>query len=296
MTQQLINAVALGSIYALFTLGLSLVWGVLGLLNLAHGSLFAASAYAAYRVAEATGAGLWLILPAGMLFGGLAAVVLEVVAFRPIRARAQDEHQAAMGMLIGSIGASTILVVTVQNLMKVETLRLPDSVLEISVHQAGDATFTNLTIIIVAVALILGVSTGLWVRGSHQGRALRALAYDAEATTLFGVNASRVASTTMFVGGALAGGAGVLLALNFNVVSATMGEGLLLKAFAVVIIGGVGNIFGALAGGYLLAFAEMLAVTTGHGDLRDAVAFGVVILVLLVRPGGLFQAGQMERA
>lgn len=296
MTQQAINALSLGSIYALFTLGLSLVWGVLGLLNLAHGAVFATAAYVAYRVAEATDAGLWFILPVAMLAGGAIALVLEVVAFRPIRARTDDEHQASLGMLLASVGTSAILITTVQNQLKVDAVRLPDSVLDISVYHLGSATYTNLTIIVVLSAITLSAATAMWVQTSHQGRALRALAYDAGTTSLLGVNANRIASAAMFVGGALAGGAGVLLALEFSMVSARMGEGLLLKAFAVVIVGGVGNIKGALLGGFLLAAAETIAVYNGYGQLRDAVAFLLVIVVLLVRPEGLFQRGKLERA
>lgn len=295
MSQAVVDALSLGSIYALFTLGLSLVWGVLGLLNLAHGSVFAASAYAAYEFATKTGTTLWLVLPFAMLAGGLIALLLELLVFAPIRRTAGDSHHASHATLIGGIGASAILVTYVQNKLGVEAVRLPREVLDLHTYFVAGVHFTNLTIVIIATALILGTVTGLWVKWSHQGRALRSLAYDREATALLGVPASMLAAVAMFVGGALAGGAGVLLALNFSVVSPVMGEGLMLKAFAVVIIGGVGNIFGAMVGGYLLALAEVFAVYFGHGDLRDAIAFAVVVAVLMVRPGGLFQRGRLER-
>ena len=198
-------------------------------------------------------------------------------------------------MLLASIGASAILITTVQNRLKVDAVRMPSSVLTVNVYQIGSVTYTNLTVIIVIAAIVLSTATAIWVNRSHQGRALRALAFDASTTSLLGVNAGRIASATMFVGGALAGGAGVLLALEFSVVSARMGEGLMLKAFAIIIVGGVGNIRGALLGGYLLALAETSSVYFGYGQMRDGVAFIIVIAVLLFRPEGLFSHGMTNR-
>lgn len=295
MLQQLVNAISLGSIYALFALGLSLVWGVLGLLNLAHGALFMTAAYIAYRVATFVTVPLIVLLPVAMVAAGLLAVVLELVAFRSIRRGSRDEHEAGLAMLIASVGAEAVLVATVENLLTREVVHIPPEVFSVSVYEIAGVRVTNLTILIVTLALGLSIATALWVKRSYHGRALRGIAYDEQMCNLLGINSDRMASATMFVGGALAGGAGVLLALDFNAVFAHMGGGLLLKAFAVIIIGGVGSIVGAVAGGYLLALAETATVVGGYGSLRDAIAFGLVILVLIVRPEGILSRGKVER-
>jgi branched-chain amino acid transport system permease protein len=173
---------------------------------------------------------------------------------------------------------------------------LSSSVFDVQGTTVFGERITNIQIIVFVVAVGLTFALAWFVRASRHGRAMRALAFDPEATRLLGVPPDRLASITMFASGAIAGGAGVLLAISLNTVSATMGEGLLLKAFTVIVIAGVGSIGGAAFAAFLLACVEVAMVQYFSSDLKDAVAFVLIILILLVRPQGLFAKQGWQRA
>ncbi len=254
--QDVLNVVVIGSIYTLFALGLTLSWGVLNILNLAHGATFMFGGLLAYLVTKDTALSLWLVLPISAIACGLIAVVLELVAYRPIRNRVADLHAAELATMIASIGAAAVLVALAEVITENQLVGINPESFNVTRTEIFGVGITNLEIVIVVMALILSAVLVYFVTRTRHGRALRALAQDPYTCGLMGISQNALAAATMFVSGALAGVAGVLLAMQLNTVEARLGEPLLLKAFAVIILGGVGSVQGAIAAAFLLALAE----------------------------------------
>ena len=294
--QQLVNALSLSGIYILFAVGLSLGWGMAKILNLAYGAMFMLAAFVAYLVSTSVSFSFWVLLPLAMLIGGAVCVIAETLAFRPVRRSIPDRHQAELGMLIASIGVSSIIVGAVQNVTRAEVKNLPPGTFPLSTFVAGGVRITNLQIVVFVLSMVLTGLIGWWVARTRTGRALRGVAYSPETSALLGVNSDRVTLLVMFVSGLVAGGAGLLLAVYFSAVDAHMGDGLLLKAFAIIILGGIGSIPGTIVGGFLLAFAETFTAAYVSTAFKDAIAFAFILAVHLVRPEGLFSRGRFERA
>ena len=295
MDQQIINAVVLGSIYVLFALGLSLTWGTLNVLNLAHGSTFMFSAFTAYLLIKRFDIGLpWLILVAAVV-GGILSLALDVLVFNNIRKRVQDEGQAELAMLIASIGAATIPVAIAQKETNDSPFSLGTTVFQTRGYSIAGVQVTNANILIVAVTLVASIGLALWVARSRNGQALRALAYDRETCGLMGINQGRLSALTLLISGASAGVAGILLIVYLGSMTPESGESLLLKAFAAVILGGVGSVWGTLIGGYILAFVEISVTATTSGAYTDAVSFAIIVIILVLRPQGLFSKAKVDR-
>jgi branched-chain amino acid transport system permease protein len=296
MSQHLLDAVVLGSIYTLFALGLTLSWGVLNVLNLAHGAIFLSGGLVAYTITKDSALPLWVVLPVAMIVAGLIAVALEVVAYRPLRARVGDIHAAELPMLIASVGAAFMLTGIGTRITGNPPVGIRDDVFHVTSHDIGGLRVTNLEVLIIVVALALGIGLAIFVRRSRHGRALRALAHDPYTCGLLGISPERMAIATMFVSGALAGTAGVLLTMQQSAIEAHSWEPLLLKGFAVIVLGGVGSVWGAILAAYVLALAEIGTVVYVSGSLRDGVAFALILLLLLFRPQGLFTRTAWQRA
>ncbi len=293
---QIIDALALGSVYALFALGLSLVWGILDVLNLAQGALFLLGPFTAYEVARALPMPLVAVLPIAMVVTGLVSVALEVGIFRYVRRSVDDRKRRELTMLITSIGAAAIITQVVANKTGDTIFYIPRKVFQPVTYTIGSKVHvTNLDVILLVLALALGVALAQWVRRSRHGRALRAVAFDVRTSGLFGVSADRLAALTLFVSGALAAAAGVLFSLSVGGIDSSVGDGYLLTAFAVVILGGVGSIAGTVIGAFLVAGAETAVIAAGVGQWQNAVVFGVILLVLALRPEGLFRAQRTQR-
>lgn len=294
--QQLINALVYGSVLTLFSLGLSLAWGTLDVLNLAHGSLFVLAGFLTYELTTHTSIPFVLVLLISMIGAGVVSAAMELVAFRHIRNRFRIKRQAELSFLVASIGASTILDTIVSNKSNNTPFAPAPGSFHVHSYQIASARITNIQIIIVVVAVIVAVAMDVWVRRSRQGRAVRAVAYDGVTSSLMGVNVNLVAAGTMFAAGLLAGLAGVLLAVNIGGEDVTTGQDYMLTAFAILIVGGVGSIRGAVASAYLIAAAETAVVAWGPANWRDGVAFALILLILLVRPQGLFSRRRFQRA
>jgi branched-chain amino acid transport system permease protein len=293
---QIINALTLGSVYALFALGLSLVWGVLDVLNLAQGALFLLGPFVAYEVARALPLPLVAVLPIAMVVTGLVSVVLEVAIFRYVRRSVDDRKRRELTMLITSIGAAAIITQVVANKTADTIFYIPHAVFRPVTYTIGrHVHITNLDIVLLVAALGLGVVLAQWVRRSRHGRALRAVAFDARRAGLFGVSADRLAALTLFVSGALAAAAGVLFSVSVGGIDSSVGDSYLLTAFAVVILGGVGSVAGTVVGAFVVAGAETAVTAAGVGQWQNAVVFGVILVVLAVRPEGLFRAQRTQR-
>jgi branched-chain amino acid transport system permease protein len=292
LAQQFINAVSLGGVYALFALGFTLVFGVLGVVNLAHGAVFMLGAYSALQAVVL----LELPLPAAiliaMLITGAIGWLLDKLIFAPLRAR-QAPHLAPM---IATIGLAIALNSSIQGFFGAQNLRFPPEILPVQTLSIAGAQVTWLELEIVVLAFVL-MGVLLWgLRRTRIGCALRGVAESPKAAAFLGINVEGVFRLTSVVAALLGGAAGVLIALYTNAVFPLMGQPMLHKGIAVVILGGMGDMRGALLGGFFLGFAEVFSVAYIGSSMRDAVAFGLLFAILLLRPHGLFGTAAQRRA
>lgn len=295
MLQELINAVALGSIYLLFALGMSLAWGTIGILNFAHGAIFMFSAFTGYLVVREVRLPLIVLVLIGVIVGAVMSVAVQVLAFQPILRRAKDHRTAEMQMLIGGIGVAAVILAVAQEITKSNPFGFSNSSFRAHVYTVGAARISTTQIAIIVAGLALGFGMAYWLRVSKSGLALRSIGVDAETASVMGINRNRLGLLTMAIAGALAGLAGVLLTYNLGAITPESGDTLLLKAFAVIILGGVGSMTGVIVGAYILAFAESIILTQTSGLWVDAVSFGLIFIVLLVRPQGIFGRREVRR-
>jgi branched-chain amino acid transport system permease protein len=291
--QQVVNIAVLASIYLLFALGLSLVWGAFNILNLAHGSVFMLGAFIANIVCARIALPIWGLVPLGFAIGAAAAGIIELACFRPLRKRGSRTLHGG-DVVIASIAASIIPVVIAENVTQ-QTPFAINTTFQVESYTIAGVRIANLDIAIVVLAVALTAILASWIRRSRPGRAIRALAVDPVACELAGVNQDRLSLSLMSLAGGLAGLAGVLLALHLGSVTADIGNPFLLKAFAVIVVGSVGSIWGAALGSLLLATVETVLVINGFGQWQDAVSFGAVVLILLFRPEGLLAGPRYKR-
>jgi branched-chain amino acid transport system permease protein len=303
LLQQIINGLVLGSIYALVALGYTMVYGILGLINFAHGDICMIGALTALAVTQALLA-MGLPAPAALLLGALAAVLVCVAlgvsiergAYRPLR------RAPRLAPLITAIGVSILLQYSAALVWGKQYLSMPE-VIKPSAIVVGGAQFTDLQafIFLLACALMAGL---LWfIKASRMGRAMRATEQNPEVAGLMGVNIDRVIAFTFLLGSAIGAVAGVMVVLYYGIGHYFMGFMLGLKAFTAAVLGGIGNVAGAMLGGLLLGLIESLA--SGYiGDLtggvlgsnyRDVFAFLVLVMVLVLRPSGLMGQPSGER-
>jgi len=284
LEQQFVNALSLGCIYALFALGFTLVFGVLGIINLGHGAVFMVGAYAALMAVTRLGLPLWAAIAAAMLVAGLAGAVIDVLVLKPLRQR----HAPHLIPMIATIGTAIILNNGAQAVFGADNLRFPyGTVPEDALHIMG-LTITVLDLGIILLSFAMMAALMLVMRRTQFGRALRAIAESPKAARLMGINVEGLFLVTSLTAAALGGLSGVLIGLHSNALFPLMGQDILLKGIAVIILGGMGDIRGAMLGGLFLGFTEVLSVAYIGSDMRDAVAFGLLFLILLLRPQGLF--------
>jgi branched-chain amino acid transport system permease protein len=292
LAQQFVNAISLGGVYALFALGFTLVFGVLNVVNLAHGAIFMLGAYAALQAVVQLHWPLSAALLAAMVCTGFAGWVVDKLVFAPLRAR-RAPHLAPM---VATIGLAIVLTSTVEGLFGAQNLRFPSEALSTDALSFAGVRITGLELQIVVLALlIMGVL--LWgLKKTRVGCAVRGLAESPKAAAILGVNVEGLFRVTSVIAALLGGFSGVLIALYSNAVFPHMGQPMLHKGIAVVILGGMGDIRGALVGGFFLGFAEVFSVAYIGSSMRDAVAFGLLFIVLLLRPEGLFGQVPQRRA
>ena len=290
MLQQLLNGLFLGSIYALFAIGFTLVFGVLDRLNLAHSAVFTAGAFVGIELVTRGQLSIWLTLPLVLVVGALLGLIIERVAFRPLRNR----HDAHFAGLISSIALGAMFLALLQARYGPDTTRFPPDAFPDARFQVGNAVVSVLQVVILLVSLGLMVGLAMLVQRSKLGRGMRAIAENPHAARVLGVNVERVTSVTFAISSALGAMAGVLFALNVNTAQIAMGFNIELKGLAVIIVGGMGSLPGALVGGLLVGLAEVLAVMYVGSSWRDVVAFGLLFAILLLRPQGLFGAKRVR--
>jgi len=284
LEQQLVNALSLGCVYALFALGFTLVFGVLGVINLSHGAVFMVGAYAALTVVTHFSAPLWIALVVALLASGLLGLLIDVLVLRPLRRR-NAPHLIPM---IATIGIAIFFNSAAQGVFGAENLRFPSDLVPDKQLQFAGIQISELEVAIIVLSFALMAALMIVMRKTQLGRALRAIAESPKAAALLGIDVQGLFYLTSFAAAALGGIGGVLIALYSNAVFPLMGQPMLHKGVAVIILGGMGDIRGALVGGLFLGFAEVLSVAYVGSTMRDAVAFGLLFLVLLVRPQGIF--------
>lgn len=288
--QQVVNGVFLGAIYGLFAMGYTLVFGVLDLLNLAHSAVFMLGAFVGWELVVALGWPIWLAVVGAIAAGALLGILVERVAFAPLRSR-PDAHFAG---LISSIALAIVLGAIALGLFGPNTRRFPpDTFPEGRIEFAG-ASISVLQVVILVVCLVLMLGLQWLVRSSRLGKAMRAVAENPRAAQFVGVNVGGVTMATFALSSALGAAAGVLFALAFNSIQTEMGLAIELKGLAVIVVGGMGSIRGAMVGGLVLGLTEVFAIAWISSSWRDAVAFGLLFLILLVRPNGLLGRGSVR--
>jgi len=284
LEQQLVNALSLGCVYALFALGFTLIFGVLGVINLSHGAVFMVGAYAALQVVTKLGWPLWASLVAAFVVSAALGLAIDVLVLRPLRKR-NAPHLIPM---IATIGIAIFFNSATQGVFGAENLRFPSELVpDAQLHFLG-VQISVLEVAIIVLSFALMATLLVMMRKTQLGRALRAIAESPKAAALLGINVEGLFYLTSATAAALGGVSGVLIALYSNAVFPLMGQPMLHKGIAVIILGGMGDIRGALIGGLFLGFAEVMSVAYIGSTMRDAVAFGLLFIVLLLRPQGMF--------
>jgi branched-chain amino acid transport system permease protein len=305
LPQQLVFGLALGSVYSLIALGYSMVYGVLEFINFSHGEVFMVGAFISLIVLNGLlGVGgvfaaapvLFLgMLLLAMLGSGLLGVTIERLAYRPLR------RGGRLAPLISAIGVSFVL----QNVVMLMQIRFqkdarPQSVEATEVVPTGSFEVLGVSIgytavLVFVVSLLLMLGLHVLVSRTSLGRSMRATAQDPQVAGLMGIDTSKVVSRTFFIGSALAGAAGVLVALYYTQIDYLMGFSAGIKAFTAAVLGGIGNVQGAMLGGLVLGITEAMAATFLSAAYKDLVAFTMLVAVLALRPGGLLGRKTLER-
>ena len=299
--QELVNGITTGALYSLVALGFSMVYGVLKLLNFAHGDLYMVGAYIGFFVIQWFGGAAHITIPVPLLLlimfvlaaglvGGLG-VAMERFAYRPLR----DAPRIAP--LITAIGISFFLESSALLLFGAQ-YRVYNTAEFISLSsgiQIGSVTIDSVQIMVLVLGLILMTGLQLLVNRTRLGRRMRAVAADREAAEMLGINVNRVIASTFFLGSALAGIAGVMGGLLFNQVTATIGFIAGLKAFTAAVVGGIGSIPGAMLGGLLIGVAESMVTGYISSTYTNLIVFGLLIVVMLIRPSGLLGQAQLQK-
>lgn len=290
LIQQLINGLSLGSIYALIALGYTMVYGIINLINFAHGDIYMVGAYVGFAVTTFLHLDFFTSLVISMLVCAVLGICIEKVAYKPIR------NSTRIAALITAISVSLFLEYGMMYFVKPETRTFPKVLKDRSItFFNGGVVMDSKNLYIVLVTIILMVALQYIIHKTKTGKAMRAVALDREAAELMGINVNNTISYTFAIGSALAGAAGVLVGVYYNSINPLMGVVPGLKAFIAAVIGGIGILPGAVFGGFFLGMTETMVSAYGGSLYKDAVAFAVLILVLLIKPNGFLGKAVKEK-
>ena len=280
LLESLLSGLSLGSIYALIALGYTMVYGIAKMLNFAHGDIIMAGAFSIIVFTATCGLPPIVAILLGIVFCMLLGVTVEFLAYRPLR------KASPLAVLITAIGVSYLLQNVAQLLFGTSDTEFPISVGK-SALALGSVSVKYSVLLTVAVTGAIMIILTLFISKSRTGKAMRAVSEDKDAAELMGINVNRTISVTFAIGSALAAVAGLFYGMAYHYVGATTGAMPGIKAFVAAVFGGIGSIPGAMLGGILLGIIEKLAQTYISTELSDAIVFGVLILVLIVKPTGL---------
>jgi branched-chain amino acid transport system permease protein len=299
LLQNLLNGIAAGSIYALIALGYTMVYGILKLINFAHGDIFMLGSFVGYYAGRwfagritgegaasyASAAGVLLL---SMIVCGLFGYLNERIAYRPLR------NAPRIASLITAIGVSFLLEYGGQMVFGPDPKFFP-TLIPKQILTFGGITTTNYQLIVLAVAIVFMALLQYIVYGTKFGRAMRAVSFNYETASLMGIPTDRVISVTFVIGSMLAAVAGILYGLSYPKIDPLMGIMPGLKAFVAAVLGGIGNVPGAVVGGLVIGIIEAFVGGSAYSNYRDAIAFVILIVILLFRPTGLFGKYQPEK-
>jgi branched-chain amino acid transport system permease protein len=280
LVQQLVNGLMLGAVYALIAIGYTLVFGVLGMLHLAHGEVFMVGGFVGLVLATRFSGNVLISVAGAMAATGLLGLIIERVAFRPLR----GAHHLAP--LATTLGAGIALQETARSFFGAEQRGFP-SAIGAALWDIGPVRVSSVQVFIFTSAIVLMAAVHLFLSRTRAGRAVRATAENPVVAGLLGVNVDGTIMLTFLIASMLAGAAGVLVGLAYNAVHPFIGVQMGIKGLVVMLLGGLGNVPGAMLGGVLLGVLEVIGVAYLASSYRDAFAFGAVMLILLLRPEGL---------
>lgn len=288
--QQLINGISLGSIYALIALGYTMVYGIINLINFAHGDIYMVGAYVGYALTTFFGLSFFPSLLISMIVCSILGMIIEKVAYKPIR------NSTRIAALITAISVSLFLQYTMMYFVTPDTRTFPEVLKSNRLTLFNGKVILdskNIYILLITIFLMFGLQ--YIVHKTKIGKAMRAVSLDKDAAELMGIDVNKTISYTFAIGSALAGAAGVLVGVYYNTINPLMGAAPGLKAFVAAVLGGIGIIPGAMFGGFFLGMIETIVSGYGGSIFKDAVAFGILIIILLVKPNGLLGKTTREK-
>ena len=286
--QQLVNGISLGSIYALIALGYTMVYGIIKLINFAHGDVFMLGAFIGFYAIARWEMNFFLALILAMVLCAVIGVIIERVAYKRLRSATR------IAALITAIGVSLLIEYTVIFFRGASPEAYPD-VFSNKKFDIFGVQISTQSILILSVSIILMILLQFIVHQTKIGKAMRAVSHDADAAKLMGINVDNTISATFAIGSALAGAAGVIFGVYYTRIDPLMGVLPGLKAFVAAVLGGIGIIPGAMTGGLVLGVVETIVSALGYSLWRDAAAFVILILILILRPAGIFGKNTREK-
>ncbi|MFE0503549.1 branched-chain amino acid ABC transporter permease [Peribacillus butanolivorans] len=289
LIQQLVNGISLGSIYALIALGYTMVYGIVKLINFAHGDVFMVGSFVGFYSITVLDLSFIPALLISMVTCAIFGVLIERIAYKPLR------NATRIAALITAIGVSLLIENGLIYIRGAQPEAYPNDVLPMDKLDILGVSISSQSILILSVSIFLMIILQFVVHKTKIGKAMRAVSFDSEAATLMGINVNNTISATFAIGSALAGAAGVIFGIYYIKIEPLMGVLPGLKAFVAAVLGGIGIIPGAMVGGLLLGVIEALVSAAGYSLWRDGVAFIVLILILIFLPQGLFGKNKREK-
>ena len=286
--QQLINGISLGSIYALIALGYTMIYGIIKLINFAHGDIYMVGAYIGFFAITQAHLSVVPALLISLVVTGFLGMLVERLAYKPLR------HAPRISVLITAIGVSFFLEYTTMYFVSPTPRTFPAMFGDVAVT-VGGIVINGQQMLILGITAVLMVILTYIVQKTKTGKAMRAASFDTETAELMGINSDRIISITFGIGSALAAVAGVLVGIYYNSIDPLMGIMPGLKAFVAAVLGGIGSIPGAVIGGLIVGFAEVFVSAIGLSVWQDAVVFLLLIIVLIVKPTGLLGRPMTEK-
>lgn len=286
--QQVINGLNAGSIYALIAIGYTLVYGILKLINFAHGEIMMFGAYFAFIAATTLAWPFWAVIVFSMLITAILGVTIEFVAYRPLRTAPR------LSALITAIGVSMFLQNVAQMIFGADPKVMP-KIFPQHIFHLGGLEISSITLITLGLSIGFMILLELFIRQSKQGRAMRAVSENQDAAVLMGINANRTVSITFLIGSALGALGGILYSTAYSTIAPTMGTMPGLKAFVAAVLGGIGSVPGAMLGGFIIGMVEIMTKTYISSTWADAIVFLILIIVLLFKPTGILGKNVREK-
>ncbi len=294
--QHLINGVSLGSIYALIALGYTMVYGILKMINFAHSDVYMVGAFAAYYVARWLGiennpglSSLATLLLTSMVFCSLLGFFIERLAYRPLR------KAPKLNILITAIGVSLFLQYSGQVVFGADPKVFPEVMNDFVLFNIGNVEVRSFDVTVLGVGLLAMAGLQYLIYKTKLGKAMRAVSSNPSVASLLGVNTDKIIMFTFMVGSSLAGIGSVLVGMKYPKIDPLMGMMIGMKAFVAAVLGGIGNIGGAVVGALIMGLSEEMVVAYLSSTYRDALAFGILIVILIFKPSGLFGKNSVEK-